>query len=139
MLEQEREAQEISLPFGSLMDRVMYTLVTTKEEAKQLRELLGVNVPRLDGAEAFCAPTTIETPEGKRLLCVVRLGKSAQKSERDAFLAIVHEAVHVAQYLFETMGEDKPGVEVEAYTVASIVQGLLEQLDEKKKAGQDGH
>jgi hypothetical protein len=138
MLDQEREPQEISLPFGSLMDRIMYTLVTSKEEAKQLRELLGVKVPKLDGAEAFCAPTTIDTPEGKRLLCVVRLGKNAQKSERDAFLTIVHEAVHVAQYLFETMGEDKPGVEVEAYTVASVVQGLLEQFDEKKKGVSDG-
>lgn len=39
---------------------------------------------------------------------------------------IAHEAVHVAQFLWEAIGEEKPGNEAEAYFVQSIVQEVLE-------------
>jgi len=39
---------------------------------------------------------------------------------------VAHEAVHVAQYLWEAIGEDTPGREAEAYFVQAIVQEILQ-------------
>lgn len=40
---------------------------------------------------------------------------------------LAHEAVHVKQRLMETIGEDKPSDEFEAYVIQNVVHGLLEE------------
>lgn len=48
---------------------------------------------------------------------------------------VAHEAVHVAQALWEHIGEKNPSPECEAYFVQHVVQLCLEELkDFKKKA-----
>ena len=53
---------------------------------------------------------------------------------------IVHEATHVKQYICEALGEDKPGMEYEAYTVGAISEFCFEhylharQLYERRAA-----
>lgn len=39
---------------------------------------------------------------------------------------LVHEAVHVWQWIKELVGEDAPSVEFEAYSIQSISQNLME-------------
>ena len=38
---------------------------------------------------------------------------------------LVHEAVHCKQHVFESIGEDRPGVEQEAYLVQHIAQTFM--------------
>lgn len=42
---------------------------------------------------------------------------------------ICHEAVHVSDWIFEEIGEDKVGMETRAYLVQYIVQQTLYELD----------
>lgn len=51
------------------------------------------------------------------------------KSERDALeviMTLVHEAVHVWQFLCRHIGEDAPGIEMEAYGIEAISRGLVD-------------
>jgi len=38
---------------------------------------------------------------------------------------LAHEATHVAQFYFDTIGEDKPGAEHQAYLIQFITAGLV--------------
>jgi len=50
---------------------------------------------------------------------------------------VAHEAVHVAQFLWEAIGEEKPGNETEAYFVQSIVQEVLEAIGMPERPAPD--
>lgn len=50
-------------------------------------------------------------------------------SERDALeviLTLVHEAVHVWQFICRYTVEDNPGIETEAYAIEAIAKGLID-------------
>lgn len=47
---------------------------------------------------------------------------------------LAHEAVHVAQFLWDDIGEDQPGRETEAYFVQSIVQEILDIIGLPERA-----
>lgn len=53
--------------------------------------------------------------------------------------SVIHESVHVWQYVCEAVGEDNPGAEHEAYTIAHIASTLLKEIKyavyEERKAG----
>ena len=46
---------------------------------------------------------------------------------------LVHEAVHIWQAYRESIGEDKPGHECEAYIVQHISQELMASYDKQRK------
>lgn len=43
---------------------------------------------------------------------------------------IIHEAVHVYQEALKSMGEEKPGIEMEAYSIQGIAMQLLNAYEE---------
>lgn len=53
--------------------------------------------------------------------------------DNEGLLTLVHESVHVVQHYLETVGEDKPGKEIEAYLVESVFRELSKQLKRKLK------
>lgn len=55
------------------------------------------------------------------------------RPEADTVGTIVHEAVHVLQYIKEVIGEDEPGMEFEAYTTEAIVSGLITAYEDYHK------
>lgn len=48
-------------------------------------------------------------------------------TNKSAINTLIHEGVHVFQNIMEFIGEDKPGKEVEAYTIADIVENLIQE------------
>jgi hypothetical protein len=86
---------------------------------------------RLDaGKTAFLArsganATTHHLRKDNSTCCIITLDKTGGSTEQIAAL-IAHEAVHVAQELWENIGEDSPGRESEAYLVQHIVQFCLQ-------------
>lgn len=57
------------------------------------------------------------------LVCV---GRGAERNALDVILTIVHEAVHVWQFVREVIGERSPGIEMEAYGIDGISRGLID-------------
>ncbi len=57
------------------------------------------------------------------LVCV---GNGAERDAMKVILTIVHEAVHVWQFVREVMGEREPGIEIEAYAIEGISRSLIE-------------
>jgi len=47
---------------------------------------------------------------------------------KHVFENLLHESVHVWQYIIENMSEDSPGDETEAYTIAHIFIELMKQF-----------
>lgn len=63
-----------------------------------------------------------------------------QKAETDALnviMTLVHEAVHVWQFLCEYIGEEKPGIEMEAYGIENIARGLVEAYTATQGKGKE--
>ena len=57
---------------------------------------------------------------------LVAVTDAAERDALDVILTIVHEAVHVWQFVCQTIGEDAPGNEMEAYGNEEISRGLIE-------------
>jgi len=70
---------------------------------------------------------------GKKHAAVVCLGCTEGKSQAQVAALLVHEAVHIWQDTLALLGEEKPGSELEAYAVQSIVQTLLEAYIRRAK------
>ena len=57
------------------------------------------------------------------LVCV---GAGSERDALEVILTLVHEAVHVWQFVREVIGERAPGIEMEAYGIEGISRGLIE-------------
>lgn len=64
---------------------------------------------------------------GGDLTCIITLATSGKNRACVAAL-IAHEAVHVAQELWDSIGEHNPGREAESYLIQMITQCCLEEL-----------
>ena len=101
---------------------VEYGLVT--DEAEWTREMR-----RRGLFELFPTQTqTVKIPlvGGERL--VISIVVPDERSNRERIAVVAHEAVHVWQSIFEHIGEEVIGWEVEACTVQWIVEWLLGEL-----------
>lgn len=63
-----------------------------------------------------------KTGEGVILVCVF---PRAESDALDVIMTLVHEAVHVWQFLCEQIGENDPGIEMEAYGIENIARSLV--------------
>lgn len=67
---------------------------------------------------------------GRDLAIIITLPKTKHSYAQIAAL-LAHEAVHVAQAMWDWLGESAPGKEAEAYLVQHILQGCLYEVDRK--------
>lgn len=77
-----------------------------------------------NGARAWNIPQPKDGYLPTYLICV----EPGKLGLPDVASMVAHEAVHVAQWLWEQIGEDQPGHEAEAYFVQWIVRSVLEAM-----------
>ena len=72
--------------------------------------------------------------------CAVILVAVSAGAERDAhevIMTLVHEAVHVWQFLCGHIGEKAPGQEMEAYGIEEITRGLVDAYTSTRGKGKN--
>lgn len=99
--------------------------------AKQYhRELKRLGVPRKYRGEFL--PTEcqamahrFESASGAVPFALVTIGHTGKLDGIKIASILMHEAVHIFQYIKEAIGEDEPGMETEAYSIQKIAQNLM--------------
>lgn len=84
--------------------------------------------------EIYCNPNgariwEISKPKDDFVPCYLICVEPGNLSWPEVVAMIAHEAVHVAQFLWEQIGETNPGNEAEAYLVQSITREILKKMD----------
>lgn len=74
------------------------------------------------------------TGQGVIIVCVF---PSAECDALEVFMTLVHEAVHVWQFLCDQIGEKDPGIEMEAYGIENITRGLIEAYSTTQGKGRE--
>lgn len=67
-----------------------------------------------------------------RLIAIVCLNDSSKMTAVEKVSILVHEAVHIWQYICNAIGENNPSKEFEAYSIQSITEELLHAYDRAK-------
>lgn len=62
---------------------------------------------------------------GSNCILVIAIGDQDQD---ELPVTVAHEATHAMRWILEHVGEDRPGIETEAYLVEHIVRGALKAL-----------
>lgn len=101
-----------------IVSGVYYALATSKLKVpKKMRDI--VSYPKTGGAST----SLLENSDGSKACLVMLFDHKHQKEQ--IYGLLVHEAVHVWQYIKEDIGEDKPSSEFEAYSIQKIAQNLF--------------
>ena len=90
-------------------------------------KIVGEPYPTKNG----CCSTFTNLLEAKDCIIVTidtELAKKHSRIEIEGLL--IHEGVHVYQKALEWMGEDDPGIEMEAYAIQSITMQLINAYEE---------
>ena len=77
------------------------------------------------------ASTHFITYRGKPA-CLVCMPLSPRTTIEQYHALLVHEAVHVWQFIRQSIGEDSPSSEFEAYSIQGIAQSLMEAFKEQR-------
>ena len=65
--------------------------------------------------------------------CIVQLADCSERTLIEVHGLLLHEAVHIWQRIKRLMGEKKPSVEFEAYSIQRIAQDLFAMYEESEK------
>ena len=68
---------------------------------------------------------------------IVAVFAGAERDAHEVIMTIVHEAVHVWQFICQHIGEDSPGIEMEAYGIEQISRLLIEAWAKTRGKGLD--
>lgn len=77
--------------------------------------------PKTDGGCCY----KLQNPAGEPLF-LLAVGKASSRNQRACTIA--HEAVHVMQFVLEHLGEEKPGIETQAYLVEHVLRNALQAV-----------
>lgn len=113
---------------------VLGIFLTEESFKKEMTRLKIPNVKFLkDHANASARWLEYSNARGRDIFIFTMDGRQAKKYSRSSLAALVaHEAVHLADYMFECAGEDKPGAETKAYLIQYLVCGILDAIDKWK-------
>lgn len=111
----------------------------TTEEKQYLREMKRFNISDpsswlLDGAFAathFFKPLSGNGNEKGKYICIICINPNLTRF--GAYGLLVHETIHVMQWIKDIMKEDKIGNEMEAYATQGIASFLWNEYDTLKK------
>lgn len=106
----------------------IYVGFTTSRKAfrKEMKRLNVVPAPDFIANDHSHATAHYFTAPNGGLTCIITMEKPGKRPIEQIAGLIAHEAVHVAQQLWENIGEAKPGDEAEAYLVQMITQCCLQ-------------
>jgi hypothetical protein len=65
----------------------------------------------------------------------VTVSEGRERDAMEVISTIVHEAVHVWQFLCRHIGEDRPGLEMEAYGIQYITERLIDAYTSSQGKG----
>lgn len=68
--------------------------------------------------------------EGCTPVAIVCIRPTTEKTIHQINAVLVHEAVHLWQWMKELIGEDEPSIEFEAYSIQGMAQRLFYAYDE---------
>ncbi len=112
--------------FSSPFNHGRYCVVRDNDELKQLCEEINCDekvFSRLTTQEAQTVWITSE--EADSTLSVIRMNLILTEESRfQCVSTLLHECVHVAQNIFETMGEKEPSREFQAYLINQIFDNV---------------
>lgn len=119
----------------TLIQSPVHIALCTDEKSfhKELKRLGLPREPYICGEYANATTSKYEhKPTGK--LCAIVTIKPQKHWHRAGIDALlVHEAVHIWQWIKEILGEHDPSKEFEAYSIQAISQYLIEAYHDKKK------
>lgn len=98
-------------------------LVHSKKKAKKLIEKYGGKVDHVFDS-ALATTTWIEIDNQN--LFLVWIDKRIKATEDQELSILAHEAEHIKQHYFESLNEDNPGIEVEAYVMQWVTHSLFD-------------
>lgn len=105
----------------------LYIGFTMSQKAfKKEMKRLNVDKPAKFLASDNANATTHYLKSDGVLTCIITMHDPKSRPVEQVASMIAHEAVHVAQELWEQIGEDNPGREAEAYLVQYITQCCLQ-------------
>jgi hypothetical protein len=115
----------------------LYVGFTTSAKAfgREMRRLNSKPAPAFINPGANATMHTLEK-DGTRT-CIIAFQKPKAHTVEQVAGLIAHEAVHVAQELWDAIGETRPGREAEAYLVQQIVQCCLQDALSTGRARKD--
>lgn len=88
-----------------------------------LKKKTGIPEHWVTGTADACTRTYI-SDSGLRI-AVVCMYPDLPYSEQEIAALLVHEAVHIAQFVFDDVGELEPSRELQAYTIQDITRALF--------------
>lgn len=118
------------MKFCELSQHLPVMNISLVHSMRKLREglrRLGMNDDPVDGDAVTCYR------EGSRTFLVYVAKRSLHKDAAEDIGLIAHEATHVAQGYFLSIGEDCPSDELYAYTVQAVTQHLCDEHFKWKK------
>lgn len=110
------------------MPSIVICLVHSEKKARKALRSLGMNdelIPNIDASTFY--------REGDRQFVVFVSRDSLHHDAAEDIGLLAHEATHVAQGYFRSIGEECPSDEFEAYTVQVVTQELCNQHFKWKK------
>lgn len=102
---------------------ITYVLVTNKKELRHVLKENGIPKNDIEVKKHGARVSFVNFDEGD--LAIVQLPDSDHTLCEKIGL-LVHECVHIKQFVMKSIGEDKPSDEFEAYFVQDIVTDLVE-------------
>ena len=103
---------------------VPYALCTSQEAFRDELKRLG-----MEDDEWLCkgadATTHILTGENGGQAVIVCIPSVPEDDTVDVYSTLCHEAVHVWQTIRKSIGEKRPGIEQEAYSIQNIARNLM--------------
>lgn len=117
---------------GLVIGPNLVLVTSAKDYARVCKELKVPTdqFPFLDGF-AIGQVRTLINDKGQ-YCCIVSIDPAKFDSRRKVYSALTHEAVHVWQQAAEQIGEDKPSLEFEAYSIQRIAEVLWDEYDRQR-------
>ena len=115
-----------------------YCVGLCQTEAQYRHELKRLKVPNHKDSEWIASDkdgnvTEILKNDGAERCFIVSVRATRSTKPIEAIGLIIHEAVHVWQFIREGIGEDEPSHEFEAYSIQRIAQNLIEAYNVSKR------
>lgn len=82
----------------------------------------------LGSARANATAHYFRNPEGK-VMAIICIGSARGRTKLETYAILVHEAVHVWQWIRDDIGEKEPSNEFEAYSIQRLALTLMAAYD----------
>lgn len=111
------------------------TVCLTHSEKKAKRMMRKIGIENVELGQGYDAKTIWnDDPKDGESIFIVLMNPDINHSWDQDVGLLVHEAVHVSQGYFASIGETEPSIEFQAYVIQTIAQDLcIEHFEWKRK------